>query len=396
MLVVKGERNFHTCGLLRRNNEKGQVFLPTANEQVKIINEPNVQVAYSTEVYESVKMSDIGNTQSHANVNSKNHLETDFKVSTTDNITWAHNASAITPEVENHLNILYNKAASYVHKHTDNHRPAIVNNIRKTRNMIYDNMMNRQRKTKKSTWKKEENDMNSIQGRSRKMRIQKLGQILHSYAVSNEKDTYKQSTEIKYFSPKTNKVKRSREFIKPPSLLDQGIRHGGNADKSASVSNDVSSVSSFEYGLFSCFGASILLAHEFEPSDQCTDIDYLLSGRQTQTSHHVEDNGYYYYIFYSDNDIISNDIYALFDIHKPTFQYENITKSCINQTECSFSLSMLSSDRVIVEIPTRNGIELDERDDIHILISACEPRVGIFIIFPVAIMLIILGCAFVE
>ncbi|EFN76609.1 hypothetical protein EAI_07143 [Harpegnathos saltator] len=396
ILVVKGEKNLQTCGLLEHNNEKEQaLFMPGANKQVKIIYESNAQEIDSNEIPEPVKMYNTSDTQSHANVNSKNFLERNF---ITDNSTQVHNASSIVSTDERNLQLLYNKAASYVHKYRDYYRAAVTNNTREVRHTI-----NRQRNTRKN--KKNErrrtrkiigirNNMENTQDQSRKMRIKKLEQILYSHS-ENEKDIYKRATEVEDNILNIKRFKRNRELIKPPSLLDQGIRHGGNADKNISESNDVSSVSSFEYGLFNCYGESILLAHEFEPSNQCIDISYLLSGKHTQTSHHIEDNGYYYYIFYSDNDIVSNDIYALFDIYKPTFQYENVTKSCINQTECSFSLNVLSPDRVIVEIPTKDGIEHDETDDISMLISTCRPRMGAYVIFPIAIMFLILGCAFI-
>lgn len=138
----------------------------------------------------------------------------------------------------------------------------------------------------------------------------------------------------------------------------------------------------------------MLLAQEFAPSPACTNVEYLVNGRHMQTTHNVAEDGYYYYIFYSDNDFVSNDIYALFDIYKPTFQYENITNSCVNSTQCTFTLSMLSDDRVIVEIPTNDGIE-HELDEHMILVSVCHPRMGMYIIFPTAIILFILTCAFV-
>lgn len=185
--------------------------------------------------------------------------------------------------------------------------------------------------------------------------------------------------------------KRSQQPINP-ELLDRGIRHGGNNNNQSDDSE--SSVSSFENGLLNCYGGNVLLAHEFDPSDKCNDVEYLLSGnKRVQTTHEVAEDGYYYYIFYSDNDLISNDIHAVFEIYKPTLQYENVTKACINKTECRFPLSMTSIDRVIVEVPTRDGID-HEIDDISILVSTCVPRMGIYVIFPIAVLFFVLGCAF--
>jgi hypothetical protein len=185
--------------------------------------------------------------------------------------------------------------------------------------------------------------------------------------------------------------RRSQRPIKP-EILDQGIRHGGNSVKN--LTDVYSSVSSFENGLLHCYGGNVLLTHEFDPSDECVNVNYLLNGnKHVQTIHEVAEDGYYYYIFYSDNDIVSNDIHAVFEIYKPTLQYENVTKACINQTECTFPLSLASFERVIVEVPTKDGID-HEIDDISVLVSTCVPRMGIYAIFPIAVLFLILGCAF--
>lgn len=160
------------------------------------------------------------------------------------------------------------------------------------------------------------------------------------------------------------------------------------------LTTDESSISSFELGLLTCYEGQVLVSQEFNPSEKCLDVNYLMTGKPLQTIHNVMEDGYYYYIFYSDNDIVSNDIHAVFDIYKPTLQYENVTKACMNQTECHFALNLFSKDRVIVEVPTRDGIE-HESDDIFRLVSECEPRMEIYAIFPIAILIFVLGCAFI-
>jgi hypothetical protein len=113
------------------------------------------------------------------------------------------------------------------------------------------------------------------------------------------------------------------------------------------------------------------------------------------TLHEVATDGYYYYIFYSDNDYVRNDIHAIFDIYKPTYWYANSSKGndCINQTECTFPVAFWSDETVIVEVPTRDGIEHEE-DDITFLVSTCHPRMAVYMIFPISVLFLILGCAF--
>ncbi|XP_020284979.1 protein PFF0380w isoform X2 [Pseudomyrmex gracilis] len=399
ILVVKGERNLRTCGLLEHNFNKDplqdDIFLPGANKQVKIY-ESNAQEIDSKEftVTESFNVYNINNNthELSVNISSKSSVGKIFddRVNINDNnnnnITNDNNNQVHTAtSYERKLEDLYHTAASYIHNRVSNSQKN-ANNTRKLRHTG-------SRKMKKNKDERRKQGKKHFQEYEKKMHVQELKQKLDSHIFA-EKNVFEQQEDIQTNKIYAKRFKRSRELIKPPSLLDQGIRHGGNADKNfSSYSNEVSSISSFETGLLNCYNGAILLAYEFEPSDLCTNIYYLLSGRHTQANHNVEEDGYYYYIFYSDNDIVSNDMYAIFDIYKPTFQYENVTKSCINQTECSFFLSPLSGDRVIVEIPTKDGIENDETDDISMLISVCKPRMAVYMIFPIAILLIILGCA---
>lgn len=419
ILVVKGERNLRTCGLLDHTINKQQtqdIYLPGANKQVKVIYESNAQEIDSKESNVSDPINIYNTTSVHTplvHVNSENSVNRNEKVLintnnntyninnntyNTNNNTYnnTHNNTHNNTRSYNDrislikdLEMWYNTATTYIHKHIDQEQEN-MNRIRKLRHL--------KRKNRKDLKRKHINEkVNStkkyVQDQDRELRIQKLKQELYSEII-DERVTI--GPEMKLKDKMSNKrFKRNQEFIKPPSLLDQGIKHGGNADKNfTSNSNEASSISSFENGLFECYGGAILLAHEFEPSNQCTNIFYLLNGKHTQANHNVEEDGYYYYIFYSDNDIVSNDIYTIFDIYKPTFQYENVTKSCINTTECSFSLNLLSADRIIVEIPTKDGIEHNEMDDMNILISTCQPRMGAYMIFPIVTLLFILGCAF--
>ncbi|KAL5282111.1 hypothetical protein ACFFRR_005391 [Megaselia abdita] len=177
-------------------------------------------------------------------------------------------------------------------------------------------------------------------------------------------------------------------------VYERKYSHGGNAQNF--TENESTSISSFENGLFECYDGNILLAEGFPPQQNCSDPHFLENGFQRMvTMHEVTEDGYYYYIFYSDNDLVKNDIHAIFDIYKPTFQYSNIsgTQGCVNSTNCSFPISFMSDDIVIVEIPTRDGIEHEE-DDIAKLYSTCHPRTYVYAIFPISVLMLILSCAF--
>ncbi|XP_020716399.1 uncharacterized protein LOC101459739 isoform X2 [Ceratitis capitata] len=188
---------------------------------------------------------------------------------------------------------------------------------------------------------------------------------------------------------------KRRNRTKREHVYDRKYSHGGNAIN-FTITDESNSVSSFETGLFNCFNGTILLAEGFAPSAECVNAHFLENGSQRMLSKHdITEDGYYYYIFYSDNDLVRNDIHAIFDIYKPTFQYSNLSNSqgCVNATNCTFPIGFLSDELVVVEVPTRDGIEHEE-DDITYLISTCHPRTAVYAIFPIAVLILILSCSF--
>lgn len=352
---MKGERNLRTCGMLEHNNNEEiveNIFLPEANQQVK--------VTFKSDTIESISNNGIVQIDHNDTLNNTTNK---FFRNITSKLEEDHTDKNILSNEEYHekeLRELVWNTKMYMQQHMKSPKEQIVHNARKLRHA-------KKRQYKKQL-KEKEKKTNMLEERSRTKRDIKVKEIFKK------------------------RMKRNQDLVKP-FLLDQGVKHGGNAVKNVTNGDDESSVSSFENELFKCYGGSILMSQEFPPSEQCTNVTYLLNGKHMQATHNVIENGYYYYIFYSDNDIVSNDIYALFDIYKPIFHYENVTKSCINQTKCSFSINLLSSDRVIVEIPTKDGLEY-EIDDISLLLSICHPRMEVYVIFPIAVLFFILACAF--
>nr|XP_050863181.1 uncharacterized protein LOC127069773 isoform X1 [Vespula vulgaris]XP_050863182.1 uncharacterized protein LOC127069773 isoform X1 [Vespula vulgaris] len=417
ILVVKGERNLRTCEILEQNKNKERIsdmFLPEA-DQVKITYETHMKEINSVETMNQ----QIFKAFTKKNNTKQNSNETYIK-QMIDNLNDTNREkflAAINKSM--HLNNLQVTNM----KETENYTievPVTLKEMKenefteKIRSKRWFNKMfsGQERKLQKEEELQKTSTIIQRENESRKKASKIHNQDIHNQKQvenhknlierlkmelnmeHNDNDNVEKDLDEKLENNLVNiRVKRNQELVKPPSLLDQGIKHGGNADKNTIDSDEASSVSSFENGLFNCYEGSILLTKEFEPSEKCINVDYLVNGKHMETKHDVVEDGYYYYIFYSDNDFVSNDIHALFDIYKPTFQYENVTKSCINQTECSFSLDLMSPDRVIVEIPTKDGIDLDP-DEISLLISVCHPRMGVYVIFPIAVLFFILGCAF--
>lgn len=200
--------------------------------------------------------------------------------------------------------------------------------------------------------------------------------------------------------PSDIKLKSKRDVNSPPlhnpnTVLDAGVNHGGNAMNATANILEDTSVSSFENNLYECYNENILMNDFFPYSMQCNNTKYLEDITTLKVVHKVTSDGYYYYIFYSDNDFVNNDIHAIFDIYKPTFQYSNISDSkiCLNKTECQFNVDMFSDELVIVEVPTKDGLNNND-EDTFVLMSVCHPRMSVYIIFPVSVLLLILLFAF--
>lgn len=194
-----------------------------------------------------------------------------------------------------------------------------------------------------------------------------------------------------------DKLRKKRDIKRvklhhPNTVLDAGVNHGGNAfNTSVNAEQDVSS---FENSLHECYHDNMIMNNYFPYSMQCNGTKYLEKTTTLKVTHQVLEDGYYYYLFYSDNDIVMNDIHAIFDIYKPTFQYINMSDSkiCVNKTECEFVVGLFSDELVIVEVPTKDGLKND--DESSILVSVCHPRMSVYIFFPISVLLLILLFAF--
>lgn len=354
ILVVRGERNLRTCGLLEHNLRKNNPQLDQEHNQVKV-------------TFESAQEIEEYNSSRDVNQMPPPHPTsiTDAGVEDTSEDDDSGNKSNISSKINMSLETI--EEMNHTHKH-------------RTGRLLSKTPSNsKQDKTSKFKLKYQHHNRHSDKKFAEKRRqLYKLQQEL-------QKDE-----DVKFV---VDRAKRDNMR----HLFDERIEHGGNAINYTEVNSneDAISTSSFETDLFTCYNGQILLTEGFPPSHLCTDVHYLEKGDRMETIHNIVSDGYYYYIFYSDNDFISNDIHAIFDIYKPTLKFANIseTKSCINKTECKFPISFWSDETVIVEVPMKDGIER-EGDDITFLVSTCHPRMSVYIVFPIAVMFLILGCAF--
>ncbi|XP_058791676.1 uncharacterized protein LOC131664519 isoform X2 [Phymastichus coffea] len=414
ILVVKGERTLRTCGMLDHNQNKAKatnIYIPKADQQVKVTFESNAQEINSQEMT-SNKFDEESQQAIHSTNNKLADIKNDFNTVSRQSRKLVENEPSVTKtsvnsvDKDKELNALVNKAEQYLNNHL-NPKLKEYSSMDKPRHFkrrairLYkmDNKFDRMNSEningtdshiQSTTHRIKHQKTLETKRNKHKERIKQLQQELGLNAEQGEleKDNHGKEEGINEIN---KRYRRSQQPIKP-SILDRGYRHGGGPNV-ANSTDDSSSVSSFENGLLTCYDGNVLLSHKFSPAEEC-DVNYLLKGnKHMQTEHNVTEDGYYYYIFYSDHDDEKNDIHAIFDIYKPTLQFAKDANKCINKTECVFPLSITSMDRVIVEVPTRDGID-HEIDDISLLRSTCVPRMGIYVIFPIAVLFLVLGCAF--
>ncbi|CAG9808989.1 unnamed protein product [Chironomus riparius] len=339
ILVVKGERNLRTCGLLEHNKNKFGVAYNAEQSQVKVTFETAAEI--------------IG---PHITTKEENPNQSPKETVHLDNESIFDNAAE---ELDDFTQEQFND--TLINDLKEEQEETTINN-------------------------NEKDDQVKQSGESSK--ANKSGIKSHSKRDNKKQKRFSDSSTQKQSFVENNRAKRD-------TILDRGINHGGNA-QNYHPKNESDSISSFENSLLECFDGQILVAKYFPPSKNCNSVKYLEQGAHLVSKHDVNTNGYYYYIFYSDNDDAYNNIHAVFDIFKPSYLYSNIseTKGCINSTNCNFKVQMFSDEVVIVEVPTKDGIE-HEDEDFSLLISQCTPRMSVYIIFPILVLIFVLSCAFI-
>uniref|UniRef100_A0AAG5CWK7 E3 ubiquitin-protein ligase APD1-4 middle domain-containing protein n=1 Tax=Anopheles atroparvus TaxID=41427 RepID=A0AAG5CWK7_ANOAO len=409
ILVVKGERNLRTCGLLDHNNNKIDNFLNKDHGQVLVTFESAAEfIEYSGERKAKDELPVGGN---HGGEDL-----TEEQVETASLLHRLHEPKDVNESEKHKHTTTAQPSTTKKHHHGTTKRIGRPVSVTTKNVQTSPGTTSTTTTTTTTTTEQPTSTTENLVKKYRNFRATEAGPTededasvgsgsLHRKRHSHNKTGHRQqqaelaegadivrpeSVERSEQQPtdKRRKRRRRRDLV-----YDRAINHGGTAMNYSNNTSD--SVSSFENSLLSCYDGNILLAHSFQPTKSCQSVKYLEGASHTVTKHEVVSDGYYYYIFYSDNDYVQNDIHAMFDIYKPTFQYSNISdsKACINATHCSFPIKFWSNERVVVEVPTRDGIEHEE-DDITLLVSTCHPRMAIYIIFPVSVLILVLTCAF--
>ncbi|XP_071053868.1 uncharacterized protein [Onthophagus taurus] len=185
------------------------------------------------------------------------------------------------------------------------------------------------------------------------------------------------------------------EGFTPDGIADHRGKIDENTLNDKSNSEFWSSFSSSEEALLNCAG--LILNLPLEPHKGCMNTsnhleieDAYLANTITYT---VPVNGYYFFVFNSENEIQTNYIRVRFNLHKKVYNVSNPISACKNTSDvCSMNLNFFSSEKLVMELPVTENDDMWNQE--YVVVSQCEPRTMIYIIFVIAIPILIILFAF--
>ncbi|XP_067205465.1 uncharacterized protein [Linepithema humile] len=155
-----------------------------------------------------------------------------------------------------------------------------------------------------------------------------------------------------------------------------------------------SSFSSSEERLLECKG--LILNLPLTPHRYCTpkhENQHSAASFANTVTYRVPMNGYYFFVFNSENEIQPNYVRVKFDLLKTVYNTSNSVHACKNSTkECLLPFTIFSNERTILELPlSGNDSQWNEE---YVVVSTCEPRTTVYIICVIMVPLLILCFAF--
>jgi len=166
-------------------------------------------------------------------------------------------------------------------------------------------------------------------------------------------------------------------------------------DHDMSNSEFWSSFSSSEEALLNCEG--LILNLPLTPHHNCKrDLNeqeaeeaYLANS----ITYRVPVNGYYFFVFNSENEVQPNYIRVQFHLNKAVYDLSNPVQVCANSTNvCEVDLKFFSSEKLVLELPVRSNDTLWNEE--FIVESECEPRTALYAVCVIAVPIIIILFAF--
>ncbi|CAH1641874.1 unnamed protein product [Spodoptera littoralis] len=157
-----------------------------------------------------------------------------------------------------------------------------------------------------------------------------------------------------------------------------------------------SSFSSSEEALLECEG--LILNLPLTPHRHCfrnaSENEAFAAAKANALTYRVPANGYYFFVFNSENEVQRNYIRARFELQKTRYDVARTAlRTCTNTTaRCDLPLDIFSTQKVVLEVPLRNNDSLWNEQ--FLIISECEPRTSIYIFCVIAVPILILVFGF--
>lgn len=195
------------------------------------------------------------------------------------------------------------------------------------------------------------------------------------------------------------------EFIFFFSSITQGYQPDGIADhhhvlnettlNDRSNSEFWSSFSSSEEALLNCAGLILslpLTPHQFCENSR-NDKEFTEASAANTVTYTVPQNGYYFFVFNSENEVQENYIRVHFNLQKTMYDVSDAVYQCNNTTDqCSLPLNFFSKQKVVFELPLKSNQSLWNEE--FLVTSECEPRTIVYLICILSVPLLILLFAF--
>ncbi|XP_078032859.1 uncharacterized protein LOC144467784 [Augochlora pura] len=155
-----------------------------------------------------------------------------------------------------------------------------------------------------------------------------------------------------------------------------------------------SSFSSSEERLLDCKG--LILNLPLTPHRHCTpkhEKKHSEASFANTVTYRVPMNGYYFFVFNSENEIQPNYLRVNFDLLKTVYNISNAVHECKNSTtECSLPFRLFSNERTVLELPLSGNDSQWNQE--YVVVSTCEPRTAIYLLCIIMVPLLILVFAF--
>ncbi|XP_014210255.1 uncharacterized protein LOC106640672 [Copidosoma floridanum] len=156
-----------------------------------------------------------------------------------------------------------------------------------------------------------------------------------------------------------------------------------------------SSFSSSEERLLECKGLILnlpLTPHRF--CDSKMEHQHSTAAVANTITYRVPTDGYYFFVFSSENEMQSNYLRVKFDLQKRLYNTSESVFQCKNSTgECSLPISFFSGERTVLELPVLAGDESLWNQE-YVVMSTCVPRTAVYVVCTMAVPLLILMFAF--